>query len=97
MAVGVASLIGFSPLTFIWFIYVGLLLTGKLPGGRPPAWDAGQAVPWPTAGQKAAGEMEPPDPDAIDVDAEEIDPGEPPRPPYSNGDGEPPRKRKKRD
>ena len=95
MAVGFASIIGFSPLTFLWFIYIGLLLAGALPGSRPPAWDAGEAVPWPTAGEKAAREMEPSDPDAIDVDSDEVDaPGS-----NGNGDGggEPPRKRKQRD
>ena len=32
-----------------------------LPGGRPPAWEAGEAIPWPTPGEKAAGELEPED------------------------------------
>jgi uncharacterized membrane protein len=96
MAVGFASIIGFSPLAFLWFIYVGLLLAGVLPGGRPPAWEAGEAIPWPTAGEKAAKEMEPSDPDAIDVDSEEVDdPGTNGN--GSSGGGEPPRKRKKRD
>lgn len=94
MAVGFASIIGFSPLAFLWFIYVGLMLAGAM-RGRPPAWDAGEAIPWPTPGEKAAQEMEPSDPDAIDVDSEELDdPG-----PSGNGNGdggEPPRKRKKR-
>ncbi len=92
MAVGFASLIGFSPLTFLWFLYVGVLLLGVIPGGKPPAWAAGEAVPWPTPGEKAAAEMEPPDPDAIDVDSSEVDP----TPPSGNGSGEPPRKRKRR-
>ena len=96
MAVGFASLIGFSPLTFIWFIYVGILLMGVLPTGKPPAWAAGEAIPWLTPGQKAAAEMEPSDPDAIDVDSSEIDPDEAPQPPNGNG-GNPPRKRKRRD
>ncbi len=90
MAVGFASIIGFSPLTFLWFIFVGIMLIGVLPGGRPPAWAAGEAVPWPTPGEKAAEEMQAPDPDAIEVDAEELDSS------ITNGDGEPPRKRKKR-
>jgi uncharacterized membrane protein len=91
MAVGFASIIGFSPLTFLWFIYLGLLLAGVLPGSRPPAWEAGEAVPWPTPGEKAAAEMGPSDPDVVDVDSEEVDA------PDSPSNGEPPRKRKKRD
>ena len=60
MASGVAFLLG--PLffiTLIWLIYFGLLVLGVLPGGRPPAWAAGEAVPWPTPGEKAAAELEP--------------------------------------
>ncbi|HEY0279222.1 MAG TPA: hypothetical protein VGC32_13225, partial [Solirubrobacterales bacterium] len=46
----------------IFFIYFALLLVNKLPGGRPPAWAAGEAVPWPTAGDRIAKEIEPKDP-----------------------------------
>jgi hypothetical protein len=96
MAVGFASIIGFSPLAFIWFIYIGLMLTGAM-RGRPPAWEAGEAIPWPTAGEKAAREMEPSDPGAIDVDSEEVgDPDPGATNGNGNGGGEPPRKRKKR-
>lgn len=59
MALGVAALLLLVQFTLIFFIYFGLLLIGKLPGGRPPAWAAGEAIPWPTPGQKAAAEMEP--------------------------------------
>jgi hypothetical protein len=98
MALGVAALLLLVQFTLIFFIYFGLLLIGKLPGGRPPAWAAGEAVPWPSPGEKAATEMEPSDPDTIDVDSEEIDP---PPPSSGNGNGngdggEPPRKRKRR-
>ncbi|MBK5221262.1 MAG: hypothetical protein JJE35_16005 [Thermoleophilia bacterium] len=89
MAVGFASLIGFSPLTFIWFIYVGILLLGILPASKPPAWEAGEAVPWPTPGEKAAAAMEPEDPDTIDVGSAEVDPTEQPRKrKRRNGQGE---------
>jgi hypothetical protein len=59
MAVGVAALIGLTPLALLWFLYAGLLILGRVPGGKPPAWDAGEAVPWPTAGQKAAAGLDP--------------------------------------
>jgi hypothetical protein len=92
MAAGVAFLLG--PLFFVtlaWLLYFGLLVIGAIPGGRPPAWAAGEAVPWPTPGQKAAAELEPSDPDIIDV--EPLEAPEPPEP--SNGSGR--RKRKQRD
>jgi hypothetical protein len=58
MALGVAALLLLVQFTMIWFIYFGLLLLGRLPGGKPPAWDAGEAVPWPTPGEKAAESLE---------------------------------------
>jgi hypothetical protein len=41
----------------VWLIYVGLVFLGVAPGGTPPAWGAGEAIPWPTPGEKAAAEM----------------------------------------
>ena len=86
MALGVATLLGLLPFLLIWLVYIALLVVGVLPGGRPPAWEAGEAIPWPTPGEKAAAELEP----------EEGWDDEPP----SNGDeGEdgPKRKRKQRE
>jgi hypothetical protein len=60
IAFGVAALLGLFQLTLLWFIYVGLLAAGWLPGGRPPAWAAGEAIPWPSPGEKAAAELSPP-------------------------------------
>lgn len=82
MALGVAIIFGLLPLALVWFIYLGLLISGRLPGGRPPAWKAGEAIPWPTPGEKAAEELEPEEP---------IDLGD------SGEAGSPPRKRKARD
>jgi hypothetical protein len=62
MALGAAALLGLVLFLVIWFIYFGLLLLGRLPGGRPPAWAAGEAIPWPTPGEKAAAELAPEDP-----------------------------------
>jgi hypothetical protein len=67
MASGIAFLLG--PLSFValvWVVYFGFLLIGLVPGGRPPAWAAGEAVPWPTPGEKAAAELEPPEPAEAD-------------------------------
>jgi len=61
MAFGVASVFGLFQFSAIWFLYLGLLVAGWLPGGRPPAWASGEAMPWPTPGEKAAKELEGPD------------------------------------
>jgi hypothetical protein len=60
MVAGIAFLLG--PLflvALVWFVYFGLLALGIVPGGRPPAWEAGEAIPWPTPGERAAEELEP--------------------------------------
>ncbi len=54
MGLGAISFIFFIPFIPLWFVYLGLLLLGRVPGGRPPAWAAGEAVPWPTKGEEAA-------------------------------------------
>ena len=40
------------PMLFLWFGYLALMLSGRLRRGRPPAWDVGKAVPWPSGGQE---------------------------------------------
>jgi hypothetical protein len=60
MVAGIAFLLG--PLflvALVFFVYFGLLCLGIVPGGRPGAWEAGEAVPWPTPGERAAEELEP--------------------------------------
>lgn len=59
MALGVVTLLGLILFALVWFIYFALLVLGKVPGGKPPAWQSGEAEPWPTPGEKAAAEMEP--------------------------------------
>jgi len=39
-----AVFVFFTLFTLAWFIYLGLLLAGWVPGGRPPAWAAGEAI-----------------------------------------------------
>jgi hypothetical protein len=56
MALGVAILF-FGPFAlFFFFIPVGLIIGGWWPGGRPPAWEEGRAVPWPTPQERAEAE-----------------------------------------
>jgi hypothetical protein len=47
----------FFQFALLWFVYLGLLLLGLVRGGRPPAWQSGEAEPWPTPGEKAAQDM----------------------------------------
>lgn len=63
----------FTLFTLVWFIYLGLLLAGWVPGGRPKAWAAGEAVPWPRPGENAGVEE---DDDVIEGTADEIEPDE---------------------
>lgn len=52
-----------------WFLWFGLLLVGRVPAGRPPAWDAGEAIPWPKPGEE---QPEPQEDDVVESDATEI-------------------------
>ncbi|HEX2096695.1 MAG TPA: hypothetical protein VHF50_04940 [Solirubrobacterales bacterium] len=57
MALGAVSFLFFQ-FALLWFVYLGLLLAGWIPGGKPPAWESGEAEPWPTPGERAAQAME---------------------------------------
>src|SRR5690349_3941513 len=39
-------------LQFVWYVAVGLVISGVWPGGRGPAWDSGRPVRWPSAAEK---------------------------------------------
>lgn len=75
IALGAAVLIippvvPFSAVIWAFFLgYVGLLFIGKIPGGRPPAWEAGEAIAPQRPGEpppKRGG-------DAIEGEATEVD------------------------
>ena len=51
MAIGIGTLLFGSVMLLGYMLLIALLITGWWPGARPPAWDAGQAVPWPKPGQ----------------------------------------------
>jgi hypothetical protein len=58
VALGVVSVFPqFFQFTLLWMLYLGVLFAGRMPGGRPPAWAAGEAIPWPTPGEKMAEQM----------------------------------------
>jgi hypothetical protein len=65
MALGAVSFLFFQ-FALLWFVYLGVLLIGRVPGGRPPAWETGEAMPWPKPGEEVAAGLEPPDPDGVE-------------------------------
>jgi hypothetical protein len=69
-----------------WLGAVGALFLGRWPGGRGPAWESGEAEPWPPAAQRRA-EMEAPP---------ELDPHAAPPEPEAVPERPASRKRKKR-
>jgi hypothetical protein len=94
MALGVVSFVflPFFMFLLIWFVYVGVMVSGRTPGGKPPAWDEGRAIPWPSPGEAMAEQMA-----ARNGDDDEDDvigtTGEPANPPRQRGER---RKRKRR-
>jgi hypothetical protein len=67
-----------------WLVAIGFLFLGRWPGGRGPAWEGVEAVPWPSSAEVRAKAMEEVDPPtAGDAEPDETAP-------------RPKRKRKKR-
>lgn len=56
MALGVISFLLpvqiLQPALPLWFGWLGFLILGRVPGGRPPAWETGEAIPWPRPGEE---------------------------------------------
>jgi hypothetical protein len=71
MALGAVSFIFFQ-FALLWFVYLAFLLIGQVPGGKPPAWETGEAIPWPSPGEKAAADLA-----ADSEEPRELTPGEP--------------------
>jgi len=73
MALGAVSFLFFQ-FALLWFVYLGVMLTGRVPGGRPPAWESGEAMPWPKPGEEVAAKLSSP-PEDSDSPAEEEEEG----------------------
>lgn len=87
----------------IWFLAIGLLVLGRWIGGRPPAWEAGTAVPWPKGGEPPPDARDPQagqDRGTVEGEGRDISdlpaPGEGDSPGEKSPPTEPPRKRKRR-
>jgi hypothetical protein len=96
MALG-ASMILILPIAVLamlaWTGFLGLMFVGRTPGGRPPAWETGEAIPW----QRPGGEPPARGGDAIEGDATEVDrDGEQAAPSESERGAPQKRKRKRR-
>jgi hypothetical protein len=72
-----------------WMVMVGILYVGKWPNGAPPAWEAGEARPWPPSA-RAAARMSAAAPAAASASASDVPA---PAPPAGAGSS---RKRRKR-
>lgn len=108
MALGVSLiLLPFAQLAVVlWFVALAVLLLDWWPGGRPAAWEAGVAVPWPKPGEEAAETRDTVEGRGRELEEAGLPPDEerPPGPPTGQGpdaeppqpSGPPPRKRKRR-
>jgi hypothetical protein len=81
MALGVSSLFIVPALSLLalmfWFGWLGFVILDKVPRGRPPAWDAGEAIPWPKPGEEPQPVPAEGPSDVVDSDATEVFDSEP--------------------
>ena len=54
----------------VWLVWLGAIFLDRIPSGRPPAWDAGEAIPWPRPGEEP--EARPTAGDAVEGEATEL-------------------------
>lgn len=97
MALGIGTLLFGSLMLLAYMIVIGLLVAAVWPGARPPAWDAGKAIPWPSAGRPGDAEPKEPDlaaPEDFDGSATEVEPS--PAPADDDPGAGAPRKRKRK-
>lgn len=70
-AILIPPVVFFAAVMWAFFLgYLGFLFLGRLPNGRPPAWETGEAIPWQRPGD------EPPERggEAIEGEATEVEP-----------------------
>ncbi len=98
MALGGATVL-FTSLTLLpdalWFLWLGLVFVGRTPQGRPPAWDTGEAIPWPRPGEEPA-RPAPSPAGVVEGEATEVFAGDEQEAPDHTGRRERARKRKRK-
>jgi hypothetical protein len=99
MALGAATLFIVPAISLlalvIWIGWLGFMILNRLPRGRPPAWDAGQAIPWPKAGEEPEPAMATPN-GVVEGDATEVFTPSEPRDQTARRERAKKRKRKRR-
>jgi MFS family permease len=59
VALGPALVLGFGSILLpVWLVALAALFFGLWPRGLPPAWQTGQAIPWPSARESLEGGIE---------------------------------------
>ena len=72
MAVGAATVIFGPAFATIYILGLGFVIMGWVPGGKPRAWETGEAIPWPKPGEQQAPGPDPEEP--VEGRADEIFP-----------------------
>jgi hypothetical protein len=82
---------------YAWFVVSGMVAAGWWPGDRPPAWAAGEAIPWPPPGERRDQDQEAPaiDPEEPGLPAD-ADPESPETQTASGGSSRSRRRKRKR-
>jgi hypothetical protein len=60
---------GQGTVQIFWTLALGFLFLGRWPGGRGPAWETGEAIPWPSAADRRE-LLEEAEPEGADAGAE---------------------------
>lgn len=70
MALGAGTLFIGPPALFAFVLAISLIVAGFWPGGRPPAWEAGEAIPWEAGAGRGPDDPPPPEETARPEDFE---------------------------
>jgi hypothetical protein len=69
--------LGLPIVQLFWFAALGMLFLDRWPGGRGPAWETGEDIPWPSAADARLERAEEPEPEPEPEAAPKAEPSEP--------------------